>query len=352
MPKLHDATISIESITRDLEHERPIWPLSTYGPAKYQPTLMSGLDDSPEELRVKSVEAARSGTTQDYVRPPPFLHDVDFPRRQPARHRSSTRNRSSPPPTPSTRTPVLASTPCTSTPSRTTTHNSLAEHRLDLPLRRPRQRSGARPPPRSARPQLHPPLGNRLGLARSVGVGVGPATQPPQRLAQTRRPRRSASRRLGSRRPRLAGDPRSGSPLPLARPRLASLPQERPCLALPQRRPRPRRPLVSLPRAHLHLRLASLHRLRRPPRSELLRLRPLRSANLPKARHRLRLASQHREPRRLHSASQREDRPRPRSANRHSASRHLVNPPRPPHPQHLASQHQALHLRLPSASPH
>ena len=56
-------------ITRDLENERPIWPLSTYGPAKYQPTLMTGLDMSPEELRVKAAEAARAGTTQEYVRP-------------------------------------------------------------------------------------------------------------------------------------------------------------------------------------------------------------------------------------------------------------------------------------------
>ena len=44
-----------------------MWPLSSFGPAKMQPTLIGGLDDSPEEMRVKAAQAARAGTTQDYV---------------------------------------------------------------------------------------------------------------------------------------------------------------------------------------------------------------------------------------------------------------------------------------------
>ncbi|KAJ2995195.1 hypothetical protein NUW54_g7432 [Trametes sanguinea] len=60
--------ISVESIVRDLESEKPIWPLSSYGPAKLQPTLIANLDESPEELRVKAAEAARKGTVQEYVR--------------------------------------------------------------------------------------------------------------------------------------------------------------------------------------------------------------------------------------------------------------------------------------------
>ncbi|KAI9057656.1 hypothetical protein FKP32DRAFT_1681336, partial [Trametes sanguinea] len=57
----------VESIVRDLESEKPIWPLSSYGPAKLQPTLIANLDESPEELRVKAAEAARKGTVQEYL---------------------------------------------------------------------------------------------------------------------------------------------------------------------------------------------------------------------------------------------------------------------------------------------
>lgn len=59
---------SIETITRDLDLERPIWPLSCFAPAKLQPSLIANLDESPEELRVMAAEAARKGTMQEYVR--------------------------------------------------------------------------------------------------------------------------------------------------------------------------------------------------------------------------------------------------------------------------------------------
>ena len=61
------ASLSVDSIKQDLESEVPMWPLSSFGPAKHQPNLVGPLDDSPEELRVKAAQAAKAGTTQDYV---------------------------------------------------------------------------------------------------------------------------------------------------------------------------------------------------------------------------------------------------------------------------------------------
>ena len=60
---------SADSIGKDLTPtlDKPLWPLSSYGPAKYEPNLMSGLDESPEELRVKAFMAAQSGAINDYV---------------------------------------------------------------------------------------------------------------------------------------------------------------------------------------------------------------------------------------------------------------------------------------------
>lgn len=48
--------------------EKPLWPLSSYGPSKYEPIVISGLDESPEELRLKAVTALKAGTTDEYVR--------------------------------------------------------------------------------------------------------------------------------------------------------------------------------------------------------------------------------------------------------------------------------------------
>ena len=62
---------SAESINRDLDTEKPIWPLSSFGPAKMQPNLIAGLDESPEEMRVRAAQVARAGTMQEYVRPFP-----------------------------------------------------------------------------------------------------------------------------------------------------------------------------------------------------------------------------------------------------------------------------------------
>lgn len=43
------------------EEEKPIWPLSSYGPGRHEVTLIGGLDESPEELRLMAWQALRSG---------------------------------------------------------------------------------------------------------------------------------------------------------------------------------------------------------------------------------------------------------------------------------------------------
>ena len=48
--------------------EKPLWGLSSYGPAKLEPNLISGLDMSFEELRVNAVTALQNNTVAEYVR--------------------------------------------------------------------------------------------------------------------------------------------------------------------------------------------------------------------------------------------------------------------------------------------
>lgn len=64
--------LSVESITADVtpDKDKPLWPLSSYGPSKYEPVIISGLDESPEELHLKAVIALGAGTTDEYVRSP------------------------------------------------------------------------------------------------------------------------------------------------------------------------------------------------------------------------------------------------------------------------------------------
>ena len=50
----------------------PLRGLSSYGPAKLEPNLISGLDMSFEELRVNAVKALQNNTVTEYVRPHPF----------------------------------------------------------------------------------------------------------------------------------------------------------------------------------------------------------------------------------------------------------------------------------------
>jgi nucleoporin NUP42 len=55
---------------RDLRSgvEKPLWGLSSYGPAKFEPNLISGLDMSLEELRLNAVVALQNNTVAEYVR--------------------------------------------------------------------------------------------------------------------------------------------------------------------------------------------------------------------------------------------------------------------------------------------
>lgn len=61
--------ISGETIRLDLTTERPIWPLSSYGPGKNAPLqLMEGdIEQSPEEMRVKHYLAMAQGNPQESV---------------------------------------------------------------------------------------------------------------------------------------------------------------------------------------------------------------------------------------------------------------------------------------------
>ena len=57
----------------DPKHDRPSWKLASYGPAKYQRTLISIPDTSFEEMRIKAVSAAKDGKLNDYVSGVPLL---------------------------------------------------------------------------------------------------------------------------------------------------------------------------------------------------------------------------------------------------------------------------------------
>ncbi|KAJ7468637.1 hypothetical protein FB451DRAFT_378185 [Mycena latifolia] len=60
---------TMESIKNDLTtgKERPIWPLASYAPAKFEPMLLPGLDESPEELRLKAASAMKAGNINEYL---------------------------------------------------------------------------------------------------------------------------------------------------------------------------------------------------------------------------------------------------------------------------------------------
>ncbi|KAF5387647.1 hypothetical protein D9615_000778 [Tricholomella constricta] len=62
-------SFTIDVMRQDLtpNNDKPLWPLSTYGPAKYEPNLIAGLDESTEELRVRAFTANQSGKGAEYV---------------------------------------------------------------------------------------------------------------------------------------------------------------------------------------------------------------------------------------------------------------------------------------------
>ena len=63
-----------DTMGRDLRPgvEKPLWGLSSYGPAKFEPNLITGLDMSFEELRVNATMALQNNTVAEYVRLHPF----------------------------------------------------------------------------------------------------------------------------------------------------------------------------------------------------------------------------------------------------------------------------------------
>ncbi|KAH7887311.1 hypothetical protein F5I97DRAFT_816387 [Phlebopus sp. FC_14] len=52
--------------------EKPLWPLSSYGASKFEPVLVGGLDESPEELRLKAATAIKEGRVHEYMK-----HELD-----------------------------------------------------------------------------------------------------------------------------------------------------------------------------------------------------------------------------------------------------------------------------------
>ena len=48
--------------------DKPLWPLSSYGPMD-EPTLLTGIDESPEELRFRAFVAQQAGNAAEYVSP-------------------------------------------------------------------------------------------------------------------------------------------------------------------------------------------------------------------------------------------------------------------------------------------
>jgi nucleoporin NUP42 len=60
---------SAVNITHDLtpNKEKPLWPLSSYGPSKHEPLLLAKLDESPEELGVKTFTALKAENINEYV---------------------------------------------------------------------------------------------------------------------------------------------------------------------------------------------------------------------------------------------------------------------------------------------
>lgn len=64
-----NAIFTSDTMKNDLTplHDKPSWPLSSYGTSKFEPTLLNGLDESPEELRVRAFLAQRSGNVAEYV---------------------------------------------------------------------------------------------------------------------------------------------------------------------------------------------------------------------------------------------------------------------------------------------
>lgn len=61
--------IRVESIARDLTagQDKPLWPLSSYGASKSEPCVITGLDESAEELRVKAMQALQANNLVEYV---------------------------------------------------------------------------------------------------------------------------------------------------------------------------------------------------------------------------------------------------------------------------------------------
>ncbi|KEI41913.1 uncharacterized protein L969DRAFT_117759 [Mixia osmundae IAM 14324] len=56
------------AIRTDWSSEKPLWPLSAYGPTKHAPTLISDVEHSPEEIRLEFYQARAQNAPHLIVR--------------------------------------------------------------------------------------------------------------------------------------------------------------------------------------------------------------------------------------------------------------------------------------------
>lgn len=66
--------LTVKGLQDDLgPMNRPMWKMSSFGPAKLEPNLIIGMDMSPEEMRLKAYEARKTGQEAAYVSARPSL---------------------------------------------------------------------------------------------------------------------------------------------------------------------------------------------------------------------------------------------------------------------------------------
>lgn len=160
-----------------MDSDRPAWLLSSYGPAKYEPNLVSGIDESFEELHLKATLALASNSVQDYVR---LRVSLEPAQRTHKVYRSNMKQKRLRPLNRSTATLETTSSKLMTKPRRTRTLHKLILLQLPVPLAQ----------------QLNPHLAPRTPLLlRSARLAPDPRSEVlvPARLDPIRGHRRSVS---------------------------------------------------------------------------------------------------------------------------------------------------------------
>ncbi|GAA98693.1 hypothetical protein E5Q_05381 [Mixia osmundae IAM 14324] len=69
-------TVDPAAIRTDWSSEKPLWPLSAYGPTKHAPTLISDVEHSPEEIRLEFYQA-RAQNAPHLIREAALIQQAD-----------------------------------------------------------------------------------------------------------------------------------------------------------------------------------------------------------------------------------------------------------------------------------